>query len=99
PPALSTLSLHDALPIFPADVAINIDSLHAGQSLPMPSGFVLGAHAFTLSAADGTLEPRAPLTLTYEVDPLDLASANGDVTRLHRSEEHTSELQSPCNLV
>src|SRR5256885_9790304 len=29
----------------------------------------------------------------------DFATRDGDVLRLTRSEEHTSELQSPCNLV
>src|SRR5256885_10019856 len=35
--------------------------------------------------------------LLYEADALDISL--GDPLPAHRSEEHTSELQSPCNLV
>src|SRR5688500_19929018 len=65
-PRLSTLSLHDALPI--------CDARHRRR--------------FFLDAAKG-LRRRARAFGT--VPPRDL--------QMERSEEHTSELQSPCNLV
>src|SRR5256885_12501991 len=40
-----------------------------------------------------------PLPVTPETDTVLLEIDNGDNPALDRSEEHTSELQSPCNLV
>src|SRR5256885_5645204 len=42
-------------------------------------------------------EPQG-MTFSFE-DIASLASATAEAYSLHRSEEHTSELQSPCNLV
>src|SRR5437763_6771916 len=65
-PEISTLSLHDALPI----------------SAPLPS--------LTTASSPGLRGGR-------ETAPL--AHANGDCRKERRSEEHTSELQSPMYLV
>src|SRR5256885_16929487 len=62
-----TLSLHDALPILPAEAR----ALHARRKFPH-------------SGQRGQLAERA-VGLTFGAR--------------QRSEEHTSELQSPCNLV
>src|SRR5256885_9149641 len=66
-----TLSLHDALPIFPrvAVLRITMSSPHRPLTRPVYKAI------------------HRPLTV-FGVD-----------RRLFRSEEHTSELQSPCNLV
>src|SRR2546426_4989659 len=45
------------------------------------------------------LVPRGWRLLTHEPDPHDRFRALESVLPRHRSEEHTSELQSPCNLV
>src|SRR5205807_9746043 len=86
PPELYTLSLHDALPICPL--------LGAAIMVPMSE---------TLDATVGDRLPGiqgvvygAALVLVM------LFAPEGIYWRLHalrRSEEHTSELQSPCNLV
>src|SRR5688500_20282952 len=63
-----TLSLHDALPIFPGR--------------PEPQGLPPRFPVVAVGASAGGLEA---LEVLFEHMP--------------RSEEHTSELQSPCNLV
>src|SRR5256885_8989142 len=67
-----TLSLHDALPISPVDVA------RAGPPGDRPRRAVPEFH---LRLRDGGRDRAAA------------------APRVPRSEEHTSELQSPCNLV
>src|SRR2546426_1239465 len=66
-----TLSLHDALPIFPPPVVRFVQSIGRGADR-------IAVFAVTNTAS------RKPIWM-------------GDVQI--RSEEHTSELQSPCNLV
>src|SRR5688500_19729077 len=67
--AISTLSLHDALPISPP-------SDHRWRSLTRTSSSASSTTRISSSTAD-----------------------DGDTSSNSRSEEHTSELQSPCNLV
>src|SRR2546426_255367 len=78
-----TLSLHDALPIFD----------DAGPHLLEPRVLL------ELGAGDGG--PDAPAAAGLFGDPPGLGDALDvdDQRRIDRSEEHTSELQSPCNLV
>src|SRR5256885_3788339 len=67
-----TLSLHDALPIYPAQ--------RGGGTRPVPG------------AARRPPAGRGPAGRRH-------APAPAGRHECHRSEEHTSELQSPCNLV
>src|SRR5688500_19249151 len=79
-PALSTLSLHDALPIL--DVRPRAHEL----LVDVPVVAALG-----VAAVEGVVHHAVELD---EVRPAVVV----EVAR-GRSEEHTSELQSPCNLV
>src|SRR5207248_8804210 len=96
---LYTLSLHDALPICPGDRQSSIRR-RPGKGVSSAGGCSTGAHelaalftrARVLSGKESTLEA--------------LESARGGVDVFHfaghsvsRSEEHTSELQSPYDLV
>src|SRR5256885_10832271 len=78
-----TLSLHDALPIFIHLVPIVI--------------------IFTTSKSPGFHPPIYRIAAPASNDACSYHSTNGCSTSLviigSRSEEHTSELQSPCNLV
>src|SRR2546426_7055364 len=70
-----TLSLHDALPIWPA--------LHAQTS----AGAIVGV----IRDSSGSVIPEAKVIVTN--------LGTNVSSPFVRSEEHTSELQSPCNLV
>src|SRR5688500_19124048 len=79
------LSLHDALPIL-YFLRVSEDSVPA---VDMPSYFL---HVSLIAPGCGNDVLDAPLNEQCD----DGNVANGDGCR---SEEHTSELQSPCNLV
>src|SRR5205807_6823595 len=91
-PVLYPLSLHDALPI------LDLGRLHgfAKSDARENPGDALGQHRLARSgrtdhddivpAGRGDLEPALGMKLAFDI---------GEI----RSEEHTSELQSPCNLV
>src|SRR5438552_10539505 len=83
---MSTLSLHDALPIFMADAT------------PMTSGDGVAAALLPpWLMADG---PARASELLADHDIRRRVRADGDrYWRFVRSEEHTSELQSPDHLV
>src|SRR2546426_3425618 len=66
-----TLSLHDALPIYPGTCLFEGTNLSVGR---------------------GT-------GLEFQVVGAPWLDTTAVLSRLRRSEEHTSELQSPCNLV
>src|SRR5256885_10927812 len=89
-----TLSLHDALPIFQKTTGDDMQ-LHPALAATAAAILVLAsATARSQTAPDGY-----PVRAVTIVVPF-AAGGNTDVkTRLVRSEEHTSELQSPCNLV
>src|SRR5690348_18215541 len=77
----STLSLHDALPIWPSSfVSPRADRLLANRSTPAEQG---AGHAYEFGSGAA---PRNGA-------PLQERGVEG------RSEEHTSELQSPVHLV
>src|SRR5205807_7395060 len=83
PSQIYTLSLHDALPISFKRVL----AMDAGFLLPEGSDPVSMA---AYQAAQQSMHGKRPLAVSH-VPP-------GEVAK-KRSEEHTSELQSPCNLV
>src|SRR5688500_20275652 len=64
-------------------------SLH--DALPIYDAHPMGRFIATI-AAMGTIYPESK-------DIFEPASRQKQIVRLLRSEEHTSELQSPCNLV
>src|SRR5688500_20098123 len=72
---ISTLSLHDALPILEAEAA---------DPNPLPPG------------EGRKCRFRAGRTIRHPAESL---AAPAGLLDHERSEEHTSELQSPCNLV
>src|SRR2546426_12703026 len=76
-----TLSLHDALPIWPV------------ARVPASRTYCLGM----VTVAPGRT-PRARVA-ARDVEPIETRSGGGARRTKPRSEEHTSELQSPCNLV
>src|SRR5207244_10974445 len=84
PPSLYTLSLHDALPIFSPTCR---PDRSGSRCRPAPAK---GSRSSRVSAA--TFSPRSGSTATAA------CSAATSATR-PRSEEHTSELQSPDHLV
>src|SRR5256885_13311302 len=94
PPSSTPLSLHDALPIFA--VGESVERWHA----------LAGPPAFDGGHEPLAVEPRGPQVRPVRHLRVHLATVcRPAVTRLTvsllsiRSEEHTSELQSPCNLV
>src|SRR5205085_11471013 len=94
-PAPSSLSLHDALPIFDDEQSVALhpaDGLaHGGAALPEALGDAGPQRddAFLLELEDG---PQVHLGGIDE-------SAHALILPPRRSEEHTSELQSQSNLV
>src|SRR5256885_12316008 len=54
---------------------------------------------FHSQTAGVTLTAQQPMNNVVRVAYQALAAVLGGTQSLHRSEEHTSELQSPCNLV
>src|SRR5207244_11506989 len=91
PVRLSILSLHDALPIFVQNLVARLDELGAavievdtdGIYFVPPAG---GDEAALVAALESVLPPGIQLELDGRYDAI-------------RSEEHTSELQSPDHLV
>src|SRR5205807_10635951 len=85
-PEIYTLSLHDALPIYGAVLQ---DHAHlVGLLVRRGGGHVAGRHG--LGADERAARAGRAGTVGDQLDESGGAA---------RSEEHTSELQSPCNLV
>src|SRR5205807_9801090 len=99
PTEISPLSLHDALPIF--DEARRAAAA-AGRDLAVVAS-VCGTDADpqNRSRQVARLEGAGVLVEESNARAAALAGAvlTGDAALGSRSEEHTSELQSPCNLV
>src|SRR5690606_42140129 len=96
PPQLCTLSLHDALPIYPGEgVEIVVDQRLAGDGDHPAIGLDLVA---LLALAE---RPALELSAFTHLQQLGRFAELHPVHRLEvgRSEEHTSELQSRENLV
>src|SRR5699024_11961635 len=88
PPYISTLSLHDALPIFTAD-KLAANSVTTGS---IQAGAIRGTH---IAAGELTADKLAiGLGGNLLYNPIFANNADG-----WRSEEHTSELQSRFDLV
>src|SRR5205807_9838272 len=83
-----TLSLHDALPIFAAFTRLNVGKI------PLTNGELI--RALFLKRGKGGSPGSLQLRIAHEWDALEKTLQGSD---FWRSEEHTSELQSPCNLV
>src|SRR5688500_19069237 len=87
PPIFCLLSLHDALPIFP-------------HSALAPSGQPVWTDMAVRSARAVVHLEERELSLNKILTPASLRNAMVVHAAFSgRSEEHTSELQSPCNLV
>src|SRR5205807_2860143 len=80
---IHTLSLHDALPIFATEARIVSSSSGRSERISTTSHDASAAISSAARSHTGTIAPYAS----------SVTSSPG------RSEEHTSELQSPCNLV
>src|SRR5256885_6700573 len=79
-----TLSLHDALPISLKEIVYAADEI--GVKYLTVYGFSTENWVRPTEEVDGLME-------------LMLHAMRAEIEELMRSEEHTSELQSPCNLV
>src|SRR5205807_9707431 len=97
PPARSPLSLHDALPIFALDAGGLPQPLldAAGLGAARGRGVVIEDVEGRFHARDGRLAGEHPWVPADEIAVAVVLHPE----RALRSEEHTSELQSPCNLV
>src|SRR5205807_9646268 len=93
-PPTYTLSLHDALPIFRRDPGPGLLCKGDGQWDAARGGLRTGERHANCREADhyNNVRRRGPLARGRDGDDREAA-------RTSRSEEHTSELQSPCNLV
>src|SRR5207248_10567032 len=90
PPDIYTLSLHDALPIYrPA----------SAPGLEAAAGIRAHSDPDRLCLSDRPLRQLLRLPGAGAVHLPALGPARSRVERLRRSEEHTSELQSPYDLV
>src|SRR5207248_10742126 len=95
PPQLYPLSLHDALPISPLAV-----DRRAQDPLAPLKAFLNGSKLRVMVAAEspGRRETMASYFAEYGLKPAAAASFE-QFQASPRSEEHTSELQSPYDLV
>src|SRR5438876_277274 len=93
-PALHPISLHDALPIYAAEMAVAQFALAGGDLAAAPIDVVAFVMRVVTAARVVVLRDDAAPADVETVD--DDEATGGDVCR---SEEHTSELQSPVHLV
>src|SRR5207248_11506204 len=98
-PAFTRLSLHDALPICPPPT-VNCSMRSVGVTVTLPASTSL----LTSTLISGWLNDASPSTISDRVSrtPMRPSTAGAPasvVDVLNRSEEHTSELQSPYDLV
>src|SRR5205807_7336583 len=96
-PQIYTLSLHDALPIYTAvDSHMNMPTITADRDRLnhielVPFKAAIDAGVDSVMTAHIAVPALSPADLPSTLSPAILTDL--------RSEEHTSELQSPCNLV
>src|SRR5205807_8222889 len=93
PTELYTLSLHDALPI-----SLKSSCAYAAQS--RKRSYCVGNGAICVTVA-GNPNRKSAYALLVNFDAVNEKLPNTGFPDVfgRRSEEHTSELQSPCNLV
>src|SRR5205814_9254519 len=91
PPAVSTLSLHDALPISRVDILTGT----LGKALGGGSGGYIAARREVI---EWLRQRSRPYLFSNSIPPV-VAAASLAVLELLRSEEHTSELQSLRHIV
>src|SRR5205085_12484444 len=91
PPSPSTLSLHDALPIY-----VGAAYYASGRARPIMDAFAY--HPYPGSSAD-SLDKGLPWPNASVANLDRIKQAVWDAFHGTRSEEHTSELQSQSNLV
>src|SRR5205807_10614617 len=88
-----TLSLHDALPISTADWPTPVSATRSSYL----SGLAIGRRPARISRGTGTGPGHTAPSRSGSNNGTQMSSCCSKST--FRSEEHTSELQSPCNLV
>src|SRR5688500_19157534 len=86
----NTLSLHDALPIFAAG-----DPLSFSQDQVELTGHAIECRVYAEDPENGFLPSPGKITRLRVPQGPGVRDDGG----VYRSEEHTSELQSPCKLV
>src|SRR5207248_9306560 len=97
PPAIHTLSLHDALPIYAPDLESLRQWVRAGQPRAEWADLVVMSGVVRQVAAAAQHRSNRARQLPWAAQPRD--DAVEERTAAGRSEEHTSELQSPYDLV
>src|SRR5205807_8816152 len=98
PTRIYTLSLHDALPIYVDEELGSMVRLPRHRAGRVPAVLAHGdadAYAALLEDRAAMADREVALLVEHAVVRQEHLVVNG----LERSEEHTSELQSPCNLV
>src|SRR5207244_10746837 len=93
-PAISTLSLHDALPIS-HDVLVLVRVDLVGRGVEALETGAPGEHVVLPALMRGL----APVELGHDLAREELEAGTDVLVWRARSEEHTSELQSPDHLV
>src|SRR5205807_8245564 len=92
--ALYPLSLHDALPIYTPPADTPPADTPPADTPPAAPASVAASDAATGAATVEIGAPAVPLPPSCSA-----VETSADTVAPLRSEEHTSELQSPCNLV
>src|SRR5207244_13044297 len=91
---IHTLSLHDALPIWASNKVIPIRPLIATRKPPGPMTWNGAPQNFSAPRANGAISNKPNITRNSPPP-----NHGWGRSRQDRSEEHTSELQSPDHLV
>src|SRR5207244_12469773 len=99
PLALHPLSLHDALPICPEPLSLTVLDTRFLAYFPDALDFLEGLKLRMKSLAPIHLRRIERLVDIYGTTRAKAAIARAQSYRNYRSEEHTSELQSPDHLV
>src|SRR5205807_2917168 len=98
-PTNYTLSLHDALPIFQTRISARPQRTSFGPNSMGAGSFPLLRIRQSSRSETCNLLASSWIVTSQASAPSDHLSKSVSVILIERSEEHTSELQSPCNLV
>src|SRR5207244_11476927 len=93
------LSLHDALPIYFARHAVRVDFLGATAHVDRAPAALAARTGAPLVVAATRRDPSALVIEVLDVIVPPVRAGRAWIDRATRSEEHTSELQSPDHLV